>query len=298
MAFACTRESVIWNPTHRRARSSALAVGVLLLVLGPWRDTRAGEKQFGYVYEPLTLPPGQVELEQWVTPRLGKAGGVFSEIDLSTEIEVGVVDNLQTSLYLNTIATRAVDARASHRSRGFVTDDAGNQKFSSFEFDNVANEWLFKVFDPVADPIGLALYVEPETNGQEFEIEEKIIVGKTWGGLSLDANLIFEQDWRDGSTGEPNRELHFNLTAGVAYRFPKTPFGIGLEFRDENTLAYYTKYTHSVISLGPNLHFVRDHFWATLTVLPQLVSPTPTYKSFDYDRYEVVEVRLIVGIEF
>src|SRR5947209_2602375 len=89
----------------RSARAASWFLA-LLVVLGGSREANAGEKQFGYVYEPRTLAPGQIELEQWVTPRLGKAGGVFSEIDLRTELEVGVVDDLQASLYLNTVATR------------------------------------------------------------------------------------------------------------------------------------------------------------------------------------------------
>jgi hypothetical protein len=262
-------------------------------------NVSAGEKQFGYVYEPQTLAPGNVELELWTTPRLGKAGGVFSEFDLRSELEVGLVDNLQTSLYLNLKSTRAADARISRRSRGeFVTNSHGERTFSEFEFDTISNEWLYKLLDPVADPVGLAFYVEWETNGAEFEIEEKILVAKTWGGLTLAANLIFEQDWRTHASDEPNRALKFSFTAGVAYKIAKTPLGVGLEFRNENQLDYYRDYTHSVFSIGPNLHFATQRWWATLTVFPQIASATPTYKSYDYDAYEVLEVRLIVGVEF
>lgn len=283
-----------WTRTFPKLAAVLGAVAAVAALASP---AHAGERQFTYVYEPLTLGPGQIELEQSIQPRLGKAGGVFSEIDLHSEIEFGIVDDLQASLYLNTVSTHAADARSGRHGRGFITDDSGKSKFSSFELDTVSNEWLWKILDPVADPIGLALYVEPETNGQEFELEEKIILGKVWGDLTVAANLAFEQDWR-ASTGEPNRALHFNFSAGVAYRIPGLPVSVGLEFRQENRLDYYTEYTHAVFSLGPNVHFARGNFWATLTVLPQLVSPTRTYKSFDYDAYEVCEVRIIVGMEF
>ncbi len=266
-------------------------------MLGLPSTAEAGEKLFGYSYEPLTMPEGAIELEEWVTPRLGKAGGVFSEFDLRSEIEVGVIDDLQTSLYLNLSSTRAANARSGRRSQGFITNDAGDQQFSEFSFDSISNEWIYKFLDPVADPIGLAAYVELETNGSEFEIEEKLLLGKVWGQVSLAVNLIFEQDFR-AHENEPNRAIHFNVTTGLEYRVAKTPLAFGIEFRDENQLDYYTKYTHSVVSLGPNLHWATPHWWATLTVFPQIASPTRTYKSFDYDAYEVIEVRLIIGIEF
>jgi hypothetical protein len=273
------------------------ALIVLLLVLTQASLARAGEKLFGYSYEPLTMAPGNVELEQWVTPRLGKAGGLFSEFDLRSEVEVGVIDNLQTSLYLNLESMRAYDARAGRRGQGFVTNDSGEQRFSEFQFGSVSNEWIYKFLDPTADPIGFAAYVELETNGSEFEIEEKLLFGKVWGQISLAVNLIFEQDFR-AHENEPNRAIHFNATIGLEYRVPNTPLAIGLEFRNENQLDFYTQYDHSVISIGPNIHWATQHWWATLTVMPQVCSMTPTYKSFDYDAYEVIEVRLIVGVEF
>jgi hypothetical protein len=273
------------------------AVLAALLVLAAASHVRAGEKQFGYVYEPATLPPGQVELEQWITPRLGKAGGVYSQFDLRSEIEVGVVDDLQTSIYINFSNVHAVDARSGRRSAGFLTNANGERSFSELSFHGISNEWVWKLSDPVADAIGVAAYVELETNGAELEIEEKLLLGKTWGPLTLAANLIFEQDWR-AKGDEPTRELHFSFTMGLAYKIPGTPLGVGLEFRQENTLTSYTKYDHSVFSLGPNLHFYREHFWATLTVLPQIASATPSFKGFDYDAYEALEVRLIVGVEF
>lgn len=269
-----------------------LVVALALLLAG---TAHAGEKKFDYVYEPFTLAPGQIELEQWVNPKFGKAGGVYSQFDLRTEFEVGVIENLQTSLYLNLEATNAKDARAGKRAKGFITDD-GESRFDTFEFDTISNEWLWKLLDPTADFVGLALYVEPEFNGHEFEIEEKILIGKVWGDLTAAMNFIFEQDWRS-NTDEANRELVFGFTAGVSYHIPDTPLAFGLEFRTEHQLDFYTKYTHAVFSLGPNIHFVRDRFWATLCVMPQLASPTRTYKSFDYDGYEVIEARLIIGIE-
>jgi len=277
---------------------AARAVLVLTVLVAASAPALAGEKQFGYVYEPESLPPGAVELEQWVTPRLGKAAGVFSELDLRTEIEVGVIENLQTSLYLNLASTRAADARSGRRSQGFITNDKGEQRFSDFEFDGISNEWIYKFSDPVADPIGFAAYVELETNGTEFEIEEKLLFAKTWGGLTVALNFIFEQDWRSRASREPNRALHFDASFGVAYKVPGTPIGFGLEVRDENQLDFYTKYNHAVFSIGPNFHIYTQRWWATLTVMPQITSPTPTYKSYDYDAYEVVAVRLIVGVEF
>ncbi|MBI3723391.1 hypothetical protein HY251_05480 [bacterium] len=279
-----------------RGAGAALAAS-LVLAAAP---AVAGEKKFTYVYEPQALAPGSVELEQWITPKLGKASGSYSQFDLRTEIEVGLLEDLQTSVYLNFRNTHAADVRVGERGStngDFITQD-GKERFDQFEFEGFSNEWLYKLSDPVADVVGVALYFEWTTNGKELELEEKLILAKTWGGLTLAANLIAEQEWRQTPTDEAPREARFGATVGASYRIPKTPFSLGLEFRTEHVLELFGDYKHSVFSLGPVAHVAFERWWATLTLLPQIASQTPSYKWFDYDGFEVFEARLIVGVEF
>ncbi len=277
--------------SHRKV---AAAVALILTTFAARAD--AGERQFGYTYEPRALAPGNVELEQWITPRLGKAGGVFARTDLRTELEVGVVEDLQTAIYLNLKNVRAAFARPARLGSAPFLEQGGEQRFEHLEFEGISNEWLYKVSDPVADPVGFALYIEWGTNGQEFELEEKLIVAKTAGPFTLAANLFVEHEWRAKSDESPH-EGTFGATLGAAFKVPDTGLGLGLEYRTLHVLDRHRDYDHSAMSLGPVVHYASKRWWATLTFLPQLASQTPSYRSWDYDAFEVAEVRLIIGVE-
>lgn len=254
----------------------------------------AGERRFTYTYEPQALPPGAIELEQWITSRIGKASGHFVAFDLRTEIEFGIIENLQTALYLNLEYEVVDDARTGPRSKvGPITDD-GETSFTEFEFEGVSNEWVYKVTDPVADAVGLALYVEWGTNGEEFELEERIILGKVLGPLTLALNLFFEQEWE---LDENEEEGVFGAFLGISHQISDTGLAVGVELRTLHVLEDFDEYEHSIYSAGPVLHYTAGRWWAALTVLPQLGSSTPSHHQQDYEEFEAVEVRLLVGID-
>src|SRR3954471_3982484 len=62
---------------------------------------RADEPLFAYVYTTDLLPKHKWEVEQWITDREGQAHGRFHHLDMRTEIEYGLEDNLQLAVYAN-----------------------------------------------------------------------------------------------------------------------------------------------------------------------------------------------------
>lgn len=257
----------------------------VVLVLALAGAARADERLFTYSYEPKVLPEGALELEQWATLRQGKKDGQFTRWDLRTEFEVGLLDSLSTSLYMNYGATRSDGVQ------GLADEDR-------FRFDGVSNEWRWRLTDPVADPLGSLLYFEWRYQGQEAELEEKLVLGRELGDLVLAANVIFEEDWRWGSQGT-SRELEAFLTAGVAYR-ASAHLALGIEAMERNTFPEYRRWETSTIYAGPALHLAAGRFWATLTVLPQIAAPkgATSGKLCLDDDHERVEARLIVSLEF
>lgn len=99
----------------------------------------ADERHFTFTYESAVLPRSENEIELWITPRAGKRD-YFLGFDYRLEFEHGIADRLVTALYFN----------FSHQTAGAAHDTSTNWSFS--------NEWKYKVLDPVADPVGLALY--------------------------------------------------------------------------------------------------------------------------------------------
>jgi hypothetical protein len=164
-------------------------------------------------------------------------------------------------------------------------------------FDNgVSSEWKYKLLDPVADPLGLALYLEGGFTTREVELEAKVILDKRMGNFLTALNLVGEYEW-NSSTGVTELEKKFEFDAGAVYFF--TPvFAGGFELRDENEVSEEWKF--SVLSAGPVLSYSAETWWATLTVLPQLANlkraeGAPTR---ELEEHEKVAGRLIFGAHF
>jgi hypothetical protein len=158
-----------------------LLVPMLAIVL----ISNAQDRLFTYTYQSAVLNKGQREIEVWNTFRTGKAD-YFSALDNRTEFEIGLGKNLQTAFYLN-LSTLTSTATA----LGIKSLDTKNE--ISF-----SNEWKYKLLDPVADPIGLALYGEYGIGSKEYELEAKVIVDKKIGAFTLATNAIYELELEPG----------------------------------------------------------------------------------------------------
>ena len=250
--------------------------------------TLADERFFTYIQDADVIPKGAWEFEQWVTYRQGYPEGDrnFDQYlwDFRSEIEYGLTDRLSGSLYLN------------FQQNNIVAQQPGLDGSNQFSFEGVSGELKYMLVNPNKKPIGVALYFEPTFNGNETELEYKLIVSKNiqdkW---VLAANVTFEQEW-EKANGETERESVLEFTAGAAYRF--TPnWSVGLEAR------YHTVYEGSTLNeqlgsawfLGPNIHYGGAKWWGTLTILPQ-ISGSPSDGGLNFTEHQRFEVRLIVGI--
>src|SRR6476646_7243610 len=149
----------------------SIAVGLLsgLLILPA---ARATERFFTYSYEPETMPQGVFEYEQWVTARLGRNSTVgqenYNRWEFRHELEYGVTDNYTLSLYVNESLTNYKEVETGRR-------------ISHFGFDGVSLENRYQLLNPAEHAVGLTLYLEPRYAGDEFELEQKIILGQRHG---------------------------------------------------------------------------------------------------------------------
>ena len=261
-----------------RALALALALAVPL-------GARADERLFTYVSEADVVPKGEWEFEQWLTHRNDRGSGVFSAWDIREEIEYGLLDNLSTALYLN------------FRQQSSDGVD-GLPDRSEFKFRGVSTELKWRLLNPNIQPIGLTLYLEPRYSGDEFELEEKIILQKNFGEKWTTAfNVVFEQEW-EFESGGTERELTLELAAGVSYRL-SPHWAVGVEGRNHREFEDmdFGKRSHSAWFVGPNLHYGSAGWWATLTVLPQVAGDPATRDGLHLRSHERVEVRLIFGLD-
>jgi hypothetical protein len=253
-------------------------------------SAHADERFFTYVHESDVLPKGAWEFEQWLTYRKGFPGGDrnFSRHiwDFREEIEYGLTERLTTALYLN------------FRQEQIVARETGLADSSDFSFKGVSAEFKYQLLNPNKKPVGLALYFEPTYNGNEQELEYKVLISKNLGDKwVLAANAVYEQEW-EKEEGETEKESVLEFTAGAAYRL--TPnWSLGLEGRYHAVYEGISLNDHLGTGwfVGPNVHYGSGKWWATFTVLPQ-VAGSPSDGGINRTEHQTFETRLIFGINF
>lgn len=267
-----------------RRRCPALAAAAALLTVV---TIRADERLFGYVQEAEVLPKGGREFEQWLTHRRDRADGVFAAWDFREELEYGLTDRLTTAGYLNFKSTH---------SEG-VTGQADED---SFEFEGVSAEVKYQVLNPNTKLLGLLLYGEATYNGDEFELEEKLVLQKNLGDKWVAAlNVTLEQEWAF-TPAATEEELTLELTAGIAYKI-NSHWSVGIEGRNHREFTPgldFSDQEHSAWFVGPNVHYGRNNWWATLTVLPQVHGSPETRDGLTLEAHEKIEVRFLAGVNF
>ena len=111
---------------------------------------RADENPFGYTYTADVLPKGKWELEHWMTGRIGKETGSFLGTDFRTEIETGLTDHLQASLYLNYNYFYIKNATAS---------SGPLENKNRFGISGTSAEFKYQVLSPYKDSFGHGTFV-------------------------------------------------------------------------------------------------------------------------------------------
>lgn len=245
----------------------------------------ANERRFTYIYESPVLSPGARELEIWNTYRSGKSS-YYHRLDQRIELEFGVVDRVMTSLYLN-YEWKRFDANG---------DAPGGEKGAE-QGASVSTEWKYRMFDRVADPLGVALYGEFTLGLDERELETKIILDKQIGRFLLAGNLVMEHEWKDDLVDgilATEREMKLEFSGGISYNVTGQ-FAFGVEAVQQNVLVD-GEVGHAALFAGPVVTYATEEWWATFTVLPQVAGlKGATVNGLDLDEFERSQVRLLLS---
>jgi hypothetical protein len=286
-----------------RTRESRASIWALLFLLAVGAaSARADENYFGYSYGTETLPKGSWEFYNWVTWRTSKGAGSYNALDLQQELEYGITDRFQASLYLNE-RYHAIDGVGSPADR------------DQFAFQGVQASLKYAFLSPYKDPLGLALYVEPgysrisKGSGRlqdQWSLETKAMFQKNF----LDDQLIavlnispeFEVAKKKGERHWEN-ELEFEVTSGLTYRVaPK--WYVGFETRYNSKYADFPAVVDReawAFFVGPVVHYAAERWWVTMTALPQVGgAPNDGARSaaLNLDEYEKFELRIKTGFDF
>jgi hypothetical protein len=248
----------------------------------------ADEPLFGYAYTADLLPKGKWELEQWITDREGQAFGHYHNFKFRTEVEYGLTDNFQLSGYINYSYLNAKNNSVAHLTEGLDIpfNHDPTKQYSAMRFDGIAVEGIYRFLSPYKDPIGLAVYLEPEVGPREQALEIRLILQKNFldDRLVVAANAWIEFEHEQGSNlvtpgsgdvpdGAIEKATMAEIDVGVSYRFLPRWWG-GIEFRNHNefegfSLAYRNM-EHTAFFLGPTIHYGSEHWWITISALRQV----------------------------
>ena len=155
------------------------------------------------------------------------------------------------------------------------------------------------VLNPAEHPVGLTLYLEPTYDGENFELEQKIILGQRCGNWKWAFNLTHATEWEHHFD---EKEGEVEGTLGIAYELNPN-WSVGVEARNHNEIPEYETWENTAVYLGPVVSYRREHWWATLTVMPQVFGTNfegdPDHNhQLELEGHERWNIRLIVGYNF
>lgn len=271
---------------------------VLLALLVP--TAHAEESLFGYLYLTDTQPAGHWGYEQIQTVRGGKARGGYLALDLRNEIEYAFTDRFQVSTYINSSYLRSRNVYDAEDSTQNIPDQG------EFTVNGMSVEMRYRVLSPYTDPIGLAVYMEPEvslrdpqTGGARAEraIEFRLILQKNFRDdtLVFASNLMLEPEWEIAGN-DHMRELWAEITFAASQRIGSSGWWVGLEFRNHREFPNmdFGQQEHSAFFLGPSIHYGSLSWWFTFTVLPQITGH-PKSLGIGADGNEITDSRRHLG---
>lgn len=256
--------------------------GTFLLISLFITNSYSQDRLFTYTYQSIVLGSGQTELEIINTFRSGRSK-FYNRIDNRTEFEAGLGGDLQTAFYVN------ITAKSSEQSKLGITSIKNETELS------FSNEWKYKISDPVANPLGFALYGEYTIGTKEHELESKIIIDKRISDFTLAFNLSGELEFESETENneiEWEQKKKVDLYIAAAYQLSKH-FHLTLESVNRNVFTD-KGLEGSALFAGPGFSFAKDRFWANFTIMPQITSfKGATDGKLNLKNFEIFETRLI-----
>ncbi len=201
LAIVLDRFARLFFATRRHALAAAFGGAFGLASSGV---ARATPHPLPFSYPHVTLPAGHLELEQYVdvVPSRAErelAGGTESvptlRFEMQSEIELGITDSLELGWYF------AYQQAASADEPGLTLD--GIKQRLRYRFAD-AGEW----------PVNVGAYVEVAELYDEIELEEKVLLSKQLGPVTVVTNLWVEQEYK---LAEKRWEYLYNPTLGASF---------------------------------------------------------------------------------
>jgi hypothetical protein len=242
-----------------------------------------------YSYPYSTLPEGQAEVEQYtdlVPVRVekenadGTLDGVFSlRSVLQTELEVGLTDRLEFGFY-------------------FQFQQGATSGTPFLRFAGIKQRLHYRFAEKGELPVDIGVYGEIAEFSDELELEEKILLERSFGDINVVANLWIEQEWYFQTK---QTKYIYNPTLAMNYELsPKLIIGAEYWARgrfdspnvNDMSIDAPTSGRHY---LGPTLLYQTGKVFLALGVYARLDAIAD--KAVVNDPYGKIWIRSIVGVD-
>jgi len=277
-------------------------LAVLTAAMGFTGVAQGGESPFGWIYTADVHPQGTFEYEHKSFLQSRQSRGNYSYLQNKEEIEYGLTDRLQISGYFNWSYANAFQNGLDGLTGGpgvsqFLTPSFDpTTRYNKARFDSLSFEAIYQVMNPITDPFGLALYIEPEFGPLTRELEWRVILQKNFldDRLIVALNIMGKHEREVSLDGSIEKASPIDLTMGVSYLFmPNWSFGIETRIHNEFTGYLWDSPDHSAFFAGPVLHYATKEFWVTAAWRHQL----PWVQTYNDDQASVVHRGRIFGDE-
>lgn len=236
-------------------------------------SARADRRYFVQSYTPYLGAAGNLELETWAIAREGRGDSTNTAWQTRVEFEYGITNRVTGAAYLN-----------------FVQDPGAAQ-----QFDGPSLEVIYKLAEPGRIPLDPALYFEVRENGEELELEPKLLLGHRFDAWVAAANVIGEFEYLHNSTpGYPDQEKKLELTLGVSREFGAW-LAVGIEGR------YHSEFVDqatdpSALFVGPTINLQTQKVQLAIGWHPQVTGTPSTHGSRNLADAPRSEFRMILGV--
>lgn len=254
------------NIVFAKARLTVAVLATALVAL-PQPEAHAGEGSFGWIYTLDLQPKGTLEFEQKLQYNRGQAQGKYDLWQARTELEYGLTDDVQIAGYLNSsyVSADRNDANTGDASGWLVPGNAG-PSYSKGRVDGVSVEAIWRLTNPVVDPVGVGLYGEVTTGSVKDELEGRLLLQSNFldDRLVLASNLHFAIEKVKFDAADIGHESMVDLLLGASYRVANN-WTAGLEYRFHNDFNGYgfNTQTQRAHFFGPNMHYATKDWWFT-----------------------------------
>lgn len=199
------------------SRRPAIACAALSLVGACAGSARANPHPLPYSYPYQTLPQGKIEVEEIadiIPMRVSRENldGTRDAVtalryQLQTELEFGITDRLELGLY-------------------FMFRQGATADTPALRFEGMKQRLRYRFAEEGDWPLDLGVYLEVAEFYNEVEIEQKLLLSRRFGYLTVVSNLWVEQEYY---FQDQEWKLLYNPTVGAVYEL-SPHFMLGVEY--------------------------------------------------------------------